>query len=267
MAINVHAHIGARHDDSERVDYYRHPDVTHTIIFGDDTNAAAAMEKYPDFITAFGCVSRKSPATPEKIAEFIDRGFRGVKIIAIGRPYDDRELFPMYEAIQEAGLPVLFHCGHVQVRGEPVYESSLFMRPGRLDTLARSFPELAMIGAHLGAPWCDEACSVMWKHRNIYFDMSGGTVRLKTLAQLKAHFTKAPGEGFLRSGDEVVHTEMVEKLVFGTNGRRPGEYLAFYRNFCDMLGVDDETRHKIMTGNAAAILGMSRKAAPDDSSS
>jgi len=32
--------------------------------------------------------------------------------------------------------------------------------------------------------------------------------------------------------------------------------LEFYHNFCDKLGVDPETRRKIMTGNAAAILGL-----------
>ena len=32
--------------------------------------------------------------------------------------------------------------------------------------------------------------------------------------------------------------------------------LEFYRNFCDRLGVDAEIERRIMTGNAAAILGL-----------
>lgn len=264
MAINVHAHLSADDDLEERVAGYSHPDVSHTVLCGDDDAVEKAMTKYPDRIIGLGTVSRRKPATPQKIKEFVDRGFKGVKIIGMGKPYDSPDLFPLYEAIEENALPILFHTGYLatgaglprEARAAGVAESMLFMRPGTLDTLARLFPNLAMIAAHLGQPWCEEACSVMWKHKNVYCDMSGGTVKLKSLAQLKHLFMKGAAAGHLREDGEELHVEMVEKLVFGTDNPSPPPMLEFYGNFCDKLGVDEETRYKILTGNAARIFGV-----------
>ncbi len=264
MAINVHAHLSADDDLDERIERYRHPDVSHTVLCGDDDAVEAAMRKYPDFVVGLGTINSSQPATREKVLEFVVRGFRGVKIIAMGKPYDSPDLFPLYEAIQDQGMPILFHTGYLATfaapspeRGRPrPAESMMFMRPGTLDTIARAFPDLAMIAAHLGQPWCEEGCSVMWKHKNIYCDMSGGTIKLKSLAQLKQLFMRCPDGGHLRDDGEEVHTEMVEKLVFGTDNPSPPEMLEFYRTFCEKLGVDEETECKIMTGNATRIFGI-----------
>jgi len=260
MAINVHAHLSKDVSVDERVEHYRHPEITHTVLFGDWDMVSEAMSKYPDFIVGFGQIRYPTPPTADTIRQFVDRGFRGVKIIGIRRPYDDPELFGMYEAIVEHGLPVVFHTGFLSISSgigaDGAFESMLFMRPGRLDTLARAFPEMVMIGAHLGAPWCQEACSVMWKHQNVYFDMSGGTVKLMSLAQLRQLFSQGAGSGFLRDEGDQLNGPMIGKLVFGTDNPAPPSMLEWYHNFCDKLGVDEQTTHRIMTGNAATILGL-----------
>jgi len=267
MAINIHAHLGGGQDVDERVAHYRHPEITHTVLFGDDDKVAEAMRKYPDFVVGFGTIRHGVPATAEKIREFGDRGFRGVKVIGLRRPYDDPELFGMYEAMVEHGLPVLFHTGFLALhpgRGEDgSFESMLFMRPGRLDTLGRAFPDLVMIGAHLGAPWCAEACSVAWKHRNAYFDLSGGTVKMYPLAWFRHHFMRASGGGFLREEGRTPNLEILTKLVFGTDNPAPETMLEFYHNFCERMGLDEPTRQAIMTGNAAKILGVDGGDAPE----
>lgn len=260
MAINVHAHITAEHDIDERVAFYQHPDITHTVLFGHDDQAQAATEKYPDSIIAFGIIHHPTPTTPETIHQFVDRGFRGVKIICLRRPYDDVELFPMYEAIAEAKLPILFHTGYVtSERRDPTLaqtpESMLFMRPGMLDTIARAFPDLVMIGAHLGSPWWMEACVLMWKHKNIYFDLSGGTIRRRTAAQLRDLFRWTAGDFLSKEGDQL-HPEIFSKVVFGSDNRVPDDFLQFYYKLCDVVEADDATRQKVMTGNAAKILGL-----------
>ena len=53
--------------------------------------------------------------------------------------------------------------------------SATRMRPFHLDTIANNFPELRMIGAHMGGTGnYDETASVArWRH-NVYFDLSGG---------------------------------------------------------------------------------------------
>jgi len=166
----------------------------------------------------------------------------------------------MYEAIVEHGLPVFFHAGFLSIDpgiGEDgSHESVLFMRPGRLDTLGRAFPDMVMIGAHLGAPWRDEACEVAWKHKNVYFDMSGGTVKMQSLAWFRRRFCRGAGGGFLREDGEVLNLEVVNKLVFGTDNPAPPTMLEFCHNFCEKPGLDEASRYRIMTGNAAEILGL-----------
>ncbi len=41
-------------------------------------------------------------------------------------------------------------------------------RPITLDRIALDFPELKLIGIHLGYPWTEEMISVAWKHENVY---------------------------------------------------------------------------------------------------
>ena len=259
MTINMHAHMGDV-DVDERVEHYRHPEITHTVMFSNDDKVAEGMRKYPDFVIGFGQMCYPDAPSPDKIREFVDRGFKGVKIIGMRRPIDDPSMFPMYEAMVEHGLPAFFHMGFLSIdpgRGpDGAYQSMLFMRPGRLDTLGRVFPELVMIAAHLGAPWYEEACSALSKHPNVYFDMSGGTVKHRPLSHFRGLFTRGAGGGFLRDEGEELDLEKLGKLVFGTDNPAPPTMLEFYHNFCDKLGVDAETRHRIMTGNAAAILGL-----------
>ena len=39
MAINIHGHITEDQDVDERVAFYKHPQISHTVLFGDDDNA------------------------------------------------------------------------------------------------------------------------------------------------------------------------------------------------------------------------------------
>lgn len=41
-------------------------------------------------------------------------------------------------------------------------------RPITLDRVAIDFPELTLIGIHVGYPWTEEMISVAWKHPNVY---------------------------------------------------------------------------------------------------
>jgi hypothetical protein len=41
-------------------------------------------------------------------------------------------------------------------------------RPITLDNIACDFPELVIIGIHIGFPWTEEMISVAWKHENVY---------------------------------------------------------------------------------------------------
>ncbi len=257
MTINMHAHMWDG-DVDERVEHYRHERVTHTVMFSHDDKVEEAMRKYPDFVIGFGEVRYGVATTAETISRFVDRGFRGVKVISLRKPIDDPSLFEMYAAIDEAKLPMVFHTGFLgpgMGRASPGedYESMPFMAPARLDTLARMFPDLVIVGAHLGAPWCEVACSLMTKYPNLYFGMSGGTVKHFALSRFRSLFTRGAGGGFLRDAGEELNLAMLDKLVFGTDSPAPASMLEFYDNFCALLDVPAETQHRIMRGNAERL--------------
>jgi predicted TIM-barrel fold metal-dependent hydrolase len=116
---------------------------------------------------------------PDKVDELRDRGFRGLKLICPKYPYDHGSLYPIYERAQALGMPGLFHLGVVAYR--PGFEdrdiSSARMRPIHLDPVARAFPKWVMIGAHLGNPWHKEAAMCARWHVNLFFDLSGSTLK------------------------------------------------------------------------------------------
>jgi hypothetical protein len=47
------------------------------------------------------------------------------------------------------------------------------MMPACLDAVARAFPGLNIVGAHLGAPWHEEASMMARMHPNYYVDLTG----------------------------------------------------------------------------------------------
>lgn len=73
----MHAHVWSGQDVDQRVEHYRHPEITHTVLFGDNDKVAEAMREYPDFAIGFGRITHETPQTPETIRRFVDRGFRG----------------------------------------------------------------------------------------------------------------------------------------------------------------------------------------------
>ena len=137
----------------------------------------------------------------QEVRRLADLGYRGLKIIGTRRPYDDYKYFSAYSAAEERGMPILFHLGVIgggvdyqitHPRRDPEAAATMVrmrenrmrgprdvgatrMRPFHLDTIANNFPELRIIGAHMGGTGnYDEAASVVrWRH-HVLLDMSGG---------------------------------------------------------------------------------------------
>ena len=125
-------------------------------------------------------------------------------------------------------------------------------RPITLDTIARHFPDLRMLCAHMGNPWWDEAFLVMWKHRNIYCDMSGLSACRRDL-DLWVRLFKPNGK---------LH-EALGKLVFASDQFMFGSskysdlYLQYHRNLFERLGVENDLAEDIFNRNFQTLLGAS----------
>ncbi len=141
----------------------------------ENTLVEKAFKEYPDLIKGFGFV-HLGVDDPNVIDDLYSRGFTGIKVFKPMKPYDSEDFFPYYSKAEEYRMPILFHTG--AVARDPVDKeikaTSWYMRPICLDKIARCFPKLILIGAHLGHPWCDEATLVMHHNPNVYFDICGG---------------------------------------------------------------------------------------------
>lgn len=75
----------------------------------------------------------------------------------------DRRYYPVYAKCVELDIPIEMQIGHAG----PTRCYTVF-HPMDLDRIAIDFPELKVIGIHVGFPWVDESISVSWKHENVY---------------------------------------------------------------------------------------------------
>jgi uncharacterized protein len=80
---------------------------------------------------------------------------------------DDPRAYPLYAACEELGIPVQVQVGHaLRYTGErPIYSRG---EPARLEAVACDFPDLRVIGSHLGWPWTREMMSLARSCPNVY---------------------------------------------------------------------------------------------------
>ncbi len=97
-------------------------------------------------------------------------GLRGIKLLPMYAgfyPHDER-LDPLWTYASENGLPVILHSGTTFVAQAPL-DCTL---PRHLDVVARRFPQVKIVIAHLGHPYEAECLVVIRKHPHVYADVS-----------------------------------------------------------------------------------------------
>jgi len=208
---------------------------------GRDNNAVKkAIQEYPDLFVGFAYLDLDEDK-PETVEKLRSEGFLGIKLIAPLKPYDWEGYFPLYEKIEEKKMPILLHTG-VVARGAKKSKkgvTSNHMRPICLEKIARSFPNLILIGAHLGHPWCEEATVVSFHNPNVYFDISGGHVfYIAEALRRRLHYDIKPS-----------------KLLFGSDSPRNVEKcIHFWQITLPQLGLSQDEIRLVFYENAAKIL-------------
>jgi len=98
-------------------------------------------------------------------------GFRAITVSPAAQdfhPADSRAMQVFGEAMR-LNMPVLLHQGFRACTGSKME----FARPALLDEVAREFPQLKLVIAHMGYPWVEECVVLLGKHENVFADMSG----------------------------------------------------------------------------------------------
>lgn len=145
----------------------------------DSADIAAGAARHNDILIPYGSVDPRRADALDRIRRLVDdSGVRGFKFHPTVQGFDpsDEQYYPLYAAIQDAGVPALFHTGQTGIgAGLPGgYGFRLGLsNPILLDSVAADFPDLQIIMAHPSVPWQDEALSVATHKHNTWIDLSG----------------------------------------------------------------------------------------------
>ncbi len=215
-----------------------------------------ALQENEDFMLALGYV-RLGEEGPAAVDRLHAMGFHGLKVIRPTVDYDDDVCMPVYERAALLDMPILFHLGIVAASrtADPLRDVSIDrMRPAHLDRIARKFPTLSLIGAHLGNPWYDEAGELARMHPNVYFDLTGSTMKKKPPQFLAELLWWADNPQYGLMGDKHPY----EKIVFGTDVSIDlmEDVMNDYQAFFDHVSMSPEHQAMIMGDTAAQIFGL-----------
>jgi len=213
-------------------------------------------QTYPELFVPFAYLDLSREGA-HSVEEFRQAGFRGLRFSIPPKPYDSDDFFPVYEAAQSLGMPVLFHTGFAPVT--PL-DGALDvrcerMRPVHLDVLARRFPRLAIVGSSLGYPWCEEALETLRRHSNVYFDISGEVFQKKGLSFFRGLFrAEASAAPPARSTETCL-----PQLVFGSAVKQEDIPTAErdHQRFFRALALGQNLIDAIMGNTAAELLNNS----------
>ncbi len=114
-------------------------------------------------------------------------------------PPNHRKYYPYYAKCSELGIPIMMQVGHNLVYSRKRRLPSVG-RPIYLDQVAIDFPELKLIGIHIGIPWTEEMISMCWKHENVF--TAGDAYAPKYWPESYVHYANSYGQ---------------KKVLFGTD--------------------------------------------------
>lgn len=151
-------------------------------------------------------------------------------------PPDDRKFYPFYAKCAELDIPIQMQVGHC-LRYSEARRLPSVGRPMALDVIACDFPELKIVGIHIGWPWTDEMISVAYKHPNVFIGSD---------AYAPKHWPK-----------EFVHylnTFGQDKVLFGTDFPVIDPERA--RDEIDDLGLRAGAKRKFLRQNCIDLYGL-----------
>lgn len=205
-----------------------------------------------DVLMPFGSVDpRTGPAAAvEARRQAKELGVCGFKFHPTVQGFDpsEQQHYPLWETLQEIGLPLIFHTGQNGMGAGIPGGAGLKLKysdPLLLDDVAADFPGLQIIMAHPSVPWQDAAISIATHKSNVFIDLSGWSPK---------YFPEA----LVRSANNILS----RKLLFGTDYPliTPEKWLTAFAD----LPIKDEIRPRILKHNAIKLLGLGDAAPSND---
>lgn len=149
---------------------------------------AALCRRHPGRFVGFASVDAGNPTAAREFDHAVtDLGLRGLKTAPcyVGLSPADKRWYDTYAVARAHDLPVLLHTGFTPAkRADPRFFSPVLVEP-----VARDFPTVRLILAHLGTPWTTACIDLLARHENLYADLSifGWYQPIEVVAAALAH--------------------------------------------------------------------------------
>ncbi len=280
IAIDVHAHAEISSDghtslspelEAAKARYFRsgnpHPTIDEmaayyaernmaAVVFTVDAESATGHPPVPNEDVAESCARHPGVLIPfasldpwrgkaavrqarALVGEYGVRGFKFHPSLQAFHP-NDPMAYPLYEAIEQLGVPAVFHTGQTGIGAGVPGGGGIrlkYSNPLDIDDVAADFPGLPIILAHPSFPWQDEALAVATHKPTVHIDLSGWSPKY-----------------FPPQLVRYANTLLKDKVMFGSDYPviTPDRWLADF----DTLDIKPEVRPLILKDNAARLLGL-----------
>lgn len=201
------------------------------------------LQKYPDRFFGWCGIN---PLGGMETVRYIDRavtklGFMGVHVYPhwFGVPINDRLYYPFYAKCCELGVPITLQVG----KQSPRSGARFCARPSLLEDVAFDFPELKLIGLHIGVPYEHEMTGCVKSHENVSIIADAHPP-----SSWSAHFLE-----FCRQGDWL-NVDGADKVMWGTDF--PVQTMQTSLDEFRALEIPAAFKTKILGENAVRILGL-----------
>jgi len=199
---------------------------------------AACVRAAPERLAGVGSVdlSRPREAVRELRRCVRELGFRGIRALPWlwQLPPTHARFYPVYSECCELGVAFCTQVGHTG----PLMPSEYGRPIPYIDQVAIDFPELVIVGGHVGYPWTDEMIAVATKHPKVYIDTSAYTV-----------------QRYPASLVEYLRTHGRSKVLFGSNWPMISPKKALQG--LDALALGDDITRRFLADNARRVFKLS----------
>ena len=195
-----------------------------------------AVEKYPGRLVA-GAVGvnphKEMQAVRELVGYVQEYGFKSLHFLPhwLERPANDAIYFPFYAKCVELDIPVF-----IQIRMPSQSFLRSHGRPEYIEGVAAYFPELRIVGIHMGWPWLEEFMALMIKHPNLYMTTSGYPT-----SEWEPKFTK------------FVNTLGQDQIIFGSTTPMVKGGIKEALTGIEGQPLEESVRRKVLRENAARV--------------
>ena len=173
----------------------------------------------------------------EELARQLGLGAVACKVHPVhgGFPANDRAMYPAYALCQDAGIPVVVHCGTSTFPGS----MNAYADPILLDDVLRDFRSLDVVLAHGGRGWWyDAAAFLALSHERVWIELSG-----LPPSRLRDYYARQSW------------SRLTRKMIFGTDWPGvPG--IARNARAVAALCPSDEVAGLVLAGNAARVYNL-----------